>query len=77
MVVDLHEAHTLESRKEGDVRNSILARETSLLRVTQSSTVVAWASVFSRGSHNHYELLHEALRAGITINTLFIAFWSL
>ena len=58
MVVDRHEAHTLECRKEGDVRIPS-GKGTSLLGVTRSSTVAII----------NYELLDEALWAGIAPST--------
>ena len=68
MAVDPHEAHTLESRKEGDVRNSIW-QGTSLLGVTRRSTIVARAPMFQEVARINYEVLHEALWAGIAPST--------
>ena len=70
MVVHPREAHTLEGRKKV-MSTTAFGKGTSLLEMIRSSTIVARAPVFSRGSHNHYELVHEAVGGHYSINTLF------
>ena len=75
MAVDSHNAHILESRKKVMFATAF-GKETSLLGVTRSSTIVARAPCFQEVVNINCELLHTAVGGQFPLTHCQREFWS-